>query len=86
VSLSGRCYYCGSSQDQTKAIVIALVSAAVAMTVLSIGVAFLPAKVLARTITTFLIVQQFALAGTDGSKDAPESIRMQMSTFFSWSV
>src|SRR4051812_41783717 len=56
------------------------------MTLLSIGVAFLPSRLLARSITTFLIVQQFALAGVDGSKDAPQAIRKEMGTFFTWSV
>jgi hypothetical protein len=78
-----RCLFCGSESDQTDAVRLALLSAVVAMLVLSIGVAVLSAKALALTVTAFLVLQQLAIAGVDGSKNMPV-YQQQFATAFVW--
>jgi len=69
--MNDRCYFCGSSVDQQSAITVALISAAVAMCVISLGVATLKPEPLTLAVTGFLVLQQLALAGVDGAKSAP---------------
>ncbi len=83
--LNDRCYYCGSSTDQSSAIVMTLIAAVVAMLLLAFAVAFLAAMPLAYAITGFTIMQELAMAGVDGSRDAP-MYRKELSTVFTWCV
>ena len=76
-------FSCGSSTDQTSAIVTALVAGAVVMLLIALGVAALSPTHLAMAVTSFLVLQQLALAGVDGAQNSPY-YREQLSTAFTW--
>lgn len=69
--LSSRCYFCGSSNDQTRTIFITLVVALIATSLLAVCVAFMRAIPLAQTIQLFLLLQDVSMMGVEGAKSSP---------------
>src|SRR4051812_39058606 len=56
----GRCYFCGSSVNQSRIIYLTAVAGFVAMSILALGVAFLSSLNLARLIQVFTVLQSVA--------------------------
>jgi hypothetical protein len=69
--LNGRCYFCGSSVDQNRDIIIVVIVGLSAMAFLSLLVALLKALVLAEVMQVFAILQGVAMVGVEGARDSP---------------
>jgi hypothetical protein len=80
---AGQCLPCGDSTDQRGQIISALVAACVVMAVLGGLVAFLASMNLALAVSSFLVLQQLAMVGLDGSKELPV-YRTEVGRFFTW--
>jgi hypothetical protein len=80
---AGQCLPCGDSTDQRGQIISALVAACVVMAVLGGLVAFLASMNLALAVSSFLVLQQLAMVGLDGSKELPV-YRTEVGRVFTW--
>jgi hypothetical protein len=69
--LQGKCFYCGSSVDQSSTIATTLVIGVSVMILLSAAAATLPAMQLAAAIQIFALLQGAAAVGVQGAKSSP---------------
>lgn len=74
--LNGRCFYCGSSVDQTRDISLTISAALIATCLLASAVALLHAKPLAYTIQGFVVLQGVAMIGVEAAKRMPWASQM----------
>jgi hypothetical protein len=69
--LQGKCFFCGSSVDQSSTIATTLVIGVSVMILLSAAAATLPAMQLAAAIQIFALLQGAAAVGVQGAKSSP---------------
>ena len=69
--LNSRCYFCGSSVDQSSTIAITVVVGFGIMTILALAVSTLPSLKLAQAIQIFSLFQGAATVGVAGAQDSP---------------
>ena len=82
-TLNSRCYYCGSSTDQSRDIALTAVVALGAMSLLAVAAAFLSSLKLAFTVQAFVTLQSVAMIGVEGSKSLPFA-RRELSAAFTY--
>jgi hypothetical protein len=69
--LESRCYYCGSSVDQSASIALTIIVALAVMALMATATATLRAKTLARAVQLFTNLQAIAVVGVSGAKFSP---------------
>jgi hypothetical protein len=69
--LQSRCYFCGSSVDQSASIALTIIVALAVMALLATAAATLSAKKLARAVQLFTNLQAVAIVGVSGAKHSP---------------
>jgi hypothetical protein len=69
--LQSRCYFCGSSVDQSASIALTVIVGFAVMCLMAAAAATLPAKQLARAVQLFTNLQAVALVGVAGAKHSP---------------
>jgi hypothetical protein len=69
--LQSRCYFCGSSVDQSASIALTIIVALGVMALMAAAVATLDAKKLSLAVQTFTNLQAVAIVGVSGAKHSP---------------
>jgi hypothetical protein len=69
--LNSRCYFCGSSVDQSSTIAITVLVGVGVMTLLAVAVSTLSSLKLAQAIQVFTLLQGAATVGVAGAQDSP---------------
>jgi len=85
--LNSRCFYCGSSVDQSATIGMTISIGVVILVVLSLGVASLSGVQLAQAVQVFSLLQGAATVGVAGARSSPyfgEQLH-QVMTYFNFS-
>jgi hypothetical protein len=69
--LQSRCYFCGSSVDQSASIALTVIVGLASMALMATAAATLSAKTLAHVVQIFTNLQAMAIVGISGAKYSP---------------